>query len=303
MDLTNSWNEIPTDKSRRVPTWAAQLIDMLARDRPPVLNRELLAEYLEEVGSPRSPEATERELRRLGWLRPLPMKGAWAFVAPGDKALADPYLGLHAWRQRNPTAGFVLAGEAAAWHLGYLSNPSSRAPAIWLPPDQRPPHGLRAELTVVRIHWSVDLYGYLGPTNELLRSKGFNPATWAELLPCFGPEALLTQLALRPASFRVWPDLVPRIDQLSGDCDLNVLTKLLTGQSQSAWQRACYILDCGGQRSIAITLFMRRPARRLAKVQFGSGHEIAYNHEFGIIDSIIAPARHGGRPRYRYADH
>ncbi|MGH9125979.1 MAG: type IV toxin-antitoxin system AbiEi family antitoxin, partial [Acidimicrobiales bacterium] len=108
---------------------------------------------------------------------------------------------------------------------------------------------------------------------------------------------LLTQLALRPASFRVWSDLVPRIDELAADCDLNLLTELLTGQSMSAWQRACYVLDCGGQRPAAITLLRRRPARRLAKVQFGSGQEIVYVHEFGIIDSIIGPARQGGRPR------
>ncbi|MGH9123243.1 MAG: type IV toxin-antitoxin system AbiEi family antitoxin, partial [Acidimicrobiales bacterium] len=174
MDLTNSWDKSSAGKSRRVPTWAAKLVDALARDRPPVLTHELLADYLEEVGSPRSPEATERELRRLGWLCPLPIKGAWAFVAPGEEALSDPYIELRGWRQRDPRARFLLAGEAAAWHLGYLPRFFNGVPAVWIPADRRLPHGLRARLAVVRVDWPVHLYAELAPTESFLEAKGLD---------------------------------------------------------------------------------------------------------------------------------
>ena len=61
---------------------------------------------------------------------------------------------------------------------------------------------------------------------------------WAAGLPGLGPEALTVQLASRPTSFRVWADLVPNLNALAEDCELERLGQLLGKRSSSSWQRA-----------------------------------------------------------------
>jgi len=92
---------------RRVPTWASGLVAGLSRDLPAVVTREDLADRLAEVGSDRSVDTTIDELRRLGWLVGLPIQGTWAFIPPGQDAVADPYLTIRAWRARDPDADQV----------------------------------------------------------------------------------------------------------------------------------------------------------------------------------------------------
>ena len=116
--------------ARPVPRWAAGLVARLSQDRPAVVTREDLARYLAELGSVRGVDDTASDLQQLGWLSTLHLKGVWAFVPAGEDRASDPYLDLRGWQAREPNAVFALAGEAAAWHLGYIARAFEGLPAV-----------------------------------------------------------------------------------------------------------------------------------------------------------------------------
>jgi len=265
------------------------LIDRLSRDRPAVVSRGVLGAYLSELGDERDLERTIRDLQQLGWLSTLHVKGVWGFVPAGEPSPADPYLDLRAWRIRVPDTVFAIAGEAAAWHLGYVMRRFEGPLALWLPPKVRVPHGLRSHLSVVRIGWSAEDAGRLGPSPKLLRKKGLDLTAWASGLPALGPDALVVQLAARPGSFRTWADLISQLDLLVADCELERLVGLLEGQSASAWQRAAYLLDRGGRRADGLGLLDRRPSKSMPAVPFGDGPVAVWSSDFRINDRLIAP--------------
>lgn len=275
--------------ARPVPPWAAGLVARLSQDRPAVVTREDLARYLAELGSVRSVDDTASDLQQLGWLSTLHLKGVWAFVPAGEDRASDPYLDLRGWQAREPNSVFALAGEAAAWHLGYIARAFEGLPAVWLPAKTRVPHGLRPHVSVVRISWPREDAQRLGPTTALLREKGLDLTGWASGLPAFGPEALIVQLASRPGSFRIWADLIGQLDALTADCDLQRLADLLVPQSASAWQRAAYLLDRGGRRDDALALLEQRPNDRMPVVSFGDGPTTVWSTAFRVNDRLIAP--------------
>lgn len=281
---------------RRIPSWASGLIAGLARDAPAVVTREDIAERLDELDNDRDIDATVTELRRLGWLVGLPIHGTWAFIPPGQDTVIDVYLPLRAWRVRSD-ANFMLAGAAAAWHLGYLDRaPEGRVP-IWLPEDRRLPDGLRPHVSVVRIKWQRRALTHLDPSAPLLVRRKLDIVNWAGGLPAFGPEALLIQLTARPASFEPWSDLVTHLAQLVDDCDDDRLAALLAGQSASTWQRAAYLLHAGGQPPRATRLFERRPLGPIPKAHFeqrridhaGEDTPAVWVPQYHVVDRLIAP--------------
>lgn len=275
--------------ARPVPPWAAGLVARLSQDCPAVVTREDLARYLIELGSARRVDDTVSDLQQLGWLSTLHLKGVWAFVPAGEVRVSDPYLNLRGWQAREPDAAFALAGEAAAWHLGYVARAFDGPLAIWLPAKARVPHGLRPHVSMVRISWSREDGQRLGPTTALLREKGLDLTGWASGFPAFGPEALIVQLASRPGSFRIWADLIGRLDVLTADCDLQRLADLLVSQSASAWQRAAYLLDRGGRGNDAHALLGQRPNNRMPVVSFGDGPTTVWSAAFRVNDRLVAP--------------
>ena len=76
-------------------------------------------------------------------------------VPAGEAGVSDPYIDLRAWEAREPDAVFALAGEAAAWHLGYLPRIFTGTTAVWLRSSGRVPHGLRSAVSQVRLAWSA----------------------------------------------------------------------------------------------------------------------------------------------------
>lgn len=105
---------------------------------------------------------------------------------------------------------------------------------MWLPSSERVPHGLRRYVSLVRLRWMGEQAREFALSSRLLRRKGLDLTNWAGGLPAFGPEALIVQLAARPASFRVWADLIPQLDVLASDCDSGKIERLLGDQSASA---------------------------------------------------------------------
>ena len=275
---------------RRVPSWAGGLVAGLARDQPAVLTRGDIEERLAEVGSGRGVDRTIEELRRLGWLSPIGLHGVWAFVPPGQDEIVDPYLVLRGWSAKDPTVVFRLAGDAAAWHLGYLNRRLVGPVSVWLPKNRRIPDGLRSSVSTVRFPWPVELVDKLGPRPELLRARKLDALTWSSRLPALGPEALLVQLATRPSSFKSWADLVEHLPLFAADVDVDRAVMILKKQSASSWQRAAYLLNCGGRSDAAIEVLADRPPREMPTVAFGEEADRGvYVPRFRIVDRLIAP--------------
>ncbi len=187
----------------------------LSRDMPTVVTRDDLAQRLVEVGMDRTVDSAVHELRRLGWLVTLPFHGVWAFVPPGVGEVLDPYIGLRAWRARDPDSGFMLCGATAAWHLGYLDRDPGSPVSVWIPSSTRLPDGLRRYVSIVRFESAAKSHKMLAPSSKFLIDRKLDLLRWASALPAFGPEALVAQLAIRPSSFASWADLVAHLTRVS----------------------------------------------------------------------------------------
>lgn len=283
-------------KAQRIPLWAAALVARLTQDLPSVLTRADIVAYLDELGMHRELEGTIRALVRLGWLRGTSSHGVWEFLPLGETVSIDPYLPLRAWRADDTGAVFALAGEAAAWHLGYLDRRYAGPVRVWIPEGARVPFGTRAHVAVVRLGWDAAVAPNVGPDRQLLRRKRLDLTQWAAGLPAFGPEALLAQVSIRPASFEPWADLAAHIGDLADDCQMERLLALLEGQRLTAWQRAAYLLAIGGAHESADVVMERRGSAPLSHVTLGSGPEGDYSSRFNLTDRVVAPwIRPGGK--------
>jgi hypothetical protein len=76
---------------------------------------------------------------------------------------------------------------------------------------------------------------------------------------------------------------------LVDDCEAEQLVGLLENQSSSAWQRAAYLLDLGGNVEAADDVLRRRPQTRLSHVTIGNGELGRRSKKFGITDRLVAP--------------
>jgi hypothetical protein len=290
LTVTSTHSSDRTTKSdRRIPGWAAGILTRLARDRPPVVTYRDVAAVLDDAGLQRDVQSTVHELQRLGWLAPVHIKGAWAYMPPGEDQVTDPYIDLRAWRERDQDAVFALAGESAAWHLGYLDRPQTRPTAVWVPEGTRLPHGIRPHVTVVTLGWREEDARRLGPAPQFLHRRRLDMTSWASGMPAFGVEALIVQLSRRPASFHGWVDLIDHLDQLAMNCEISRLIGLLKGQSASSWQRAAYILERGDQHDAGAEVLRQRPSASPPKVQFGNGERSVWVPEFHVLDRLILP--------------
>lgn len=296
MNLSTHGATSPLGADRRIPKWASGVIAALARDRPIVVTTEDLALRLAEASSERDVGSAIRDLRRLGWLVGLPAQGTWAFIPPGEAAVFDPYLPVRAWLARDPDAGCMLAGAAAAWHLGYLDRQPQGRVSLWLPAKTRLPDGLRKYVSVVKISWNIEDTAQLAPSTPQLLRRRLDIVSWATGLPAFGPEALLVQLAARPSSFRPWADIVAHLDVLAADCVDERLLPLLSGQSMSTWQRASYLIDVAGDPERGAALLAKRHMKTTSVVKFTHPHIRATRGAQGVwvpkyqlVDDLVAP--------------
>lgn len=276
--------------ARRIPRWATSIVARLSQDQPTVLSRSEVTAYLDELGDARDVDETIGQLVRLGWLRPTTRRGVWAFLPLGHEAgTADPYLPLRAWRAGDPHAVFALAGEAAAWHLGYLARRFIGPIRVWLPEGERPPFGTRSKVSTVHLGWAAEMVRAVQPTRALLRRRGLDLTRWAGGLPAFGPEALLAQLSIRPSSFTPWVDLADHLDLFVGDCDSERVCTLLADHPPTAWQRAAYLAHIGGSDALAGSIMERRGDAPLPHLFLGTGTEGIYSARFNMTDRVVAP--------------
>lgn len=269
--------------SRPIPRWAAGILAEWSQTSPAVLTFEGVEEALRRVGSPARPESAVRSLVRLGWLQGVGLRGVWEFLPPGVQHRADPYVALRAWRELEPTAEFCLAGDNAAWHLGYLS----RAPesvTVWLQPRATLPKGLRGKLETVKTRFASEAINLrrLQPSAALLTTRRLDLTAWASGLPAFGPEALLVQVSQRPASFHAWVDLTEKLSELASDIDIAKLSELIKASTNGARQRAAYLLHLGGREQWR-ELLPENPQ----PVEFGEDGPAKWHAETAVNDHLV----------------
>lgn len=292
-------------KDRRVPRWAAALLDDLSAERPPVVSLSDVADRQQRVGLHRDSAVVVEELQRLGWLQRTGVRGAWAFLPPGENELNDPYLDLRALQATQPDRTFYISGDTAAFHLGLLDR-CPESIQLWLPDltklDNKKggienpallPHRLRTIVSIVKLPFPTNP-GTLEPSAAQFRNRRLDRLRWASGFRGFGPDALLAQLAIRPSSFTAWFDLSSHLTTFTEDIDINRAALLLHDAPKSAWQRCAYLLDAAGHSAQAGQLFAHRPAGKLAITHFGQRSSAAsttpnWSPEFQVIDNLLRP--------------
>jgi hypothetical protein len=258
-----------------------------------VVTRTDVDALLHELGVARGTDEAIGELRRLGWLVHLGIAGTWTFIPPGQAEVVDPYLGLRAW-DRIAAPGFHLCGANAAWFLGYLDRAPDGKAQILLRAGTVLPKGLRASVSTIRLPWSPSPHA-LEPTQRFLVRRRLDLVRWSDGLPCIGPEALLAQLALRPASFGPWDDLIAHLPRLVEDTDDGRLIRLLEGSSAAAWQRSAYLLHAGGSPQRGIALLDAAPLERWPVTAFAVGETTnedgLWVPQYELVDRLIYPTQ------------
>jgi hypothetical protein len=246
-----------------------------------------MARLLKDAGmtaAANDPRDVIRRLVRHGWLAGLSVRGAWAFFPPGVDDLADPYIHLRGWRAIDKDVVFLLAGTCAAFHLGYLPRRPERV-TIWLPEKTALPAGLRKKVSVVKTTFPrASDVRRLSPGLPLLKQRGLDITSWATGLPAFGPEALIVQMAQRPASIESWLDLSSKLADLARDVDIERLKALLSMSSAAARQRAAYFMHLGGRTDFQSLLPAEVQAVELG--DDGPGH---WHNATGVNDHLLMP--------------
>lgn len=112
--------------TRHVPKWVAPIVADFEMFGRTVVSMKEVALALEVTPNSLRVENAVRTLVELGWLRPLPARGAYEFMSArgGPYAGGDPLVEARAVRTRRPDFRLAVVGSGAAFLRGY----SERAP-------------------------------------------------------------------------------------------------------------------------------------------------------------------------------
>jgi hypothetical protein len=252
---------------RGITPTLAPLVQLLELEQPRVVSSSDLADYATQVGLHRPVPLIVRNLRERGWLLDLTTHGVWEF-APAARAGAfgagDPFVELRATLKRDPAAPFAVAAESAAYELGLSSRRPDRD-VVGAPAGARLPKALDAFRSVA---WSPSV-----------------PLAVRDGLPTWSVDTLLAFMASKPSGYRDWPNVGEWIAQAAGGASVEALEAELAGLPRSAWARAAYLLEEGGQPDHAADLLEHAPAGRgpyYLGVRETPGR---YSATYGVIDS------------------
>lgn len=256
---------------------------MLSRHLPESVTHLTIEEYLKELGQETGSREALASLVRTGWLKKTKIRGVYAFIPLADSDFVDSYIELKGYKQIHPEAIFYLAGVSAAWCLGYLDREPLK-PMIWIQSHIDLPKNLRASIETVTIPFATTDHKSISPSFSLLRKRNLDVVKWSKGLPAFGPEALLVQMASRPATFKGWIDLAGKIKEFVSDIDFEKLLTVSQDLSAASCQRMSYILKLGGLEGSAKIL-----PRKLSPTRLGKDGPSHWDAETMVIDHLIQP--------------
>lgn len=246
----------------------APLLELLELEQPRVVTTAQLGDLARQAGLGTPVEIVIRRLRERGWLLPLATKGVWEF-APAARAGAfgsgDPLIELRAVLARDPEAPYSVAAESSA----YLLALASRRPdveCIGAPPGARPSKALRAY--------------------RLVRCSPASPLADRDGLPVWSVETLLAFMASKPSGYHDWPNVGEWLALAARRADPEAMAAELADRPAAAWFRAAYLLDRGGAKASAETLFERSPSPASGPYYLGDrGTPGRYAARYDVIDS------------------
>ena len=227
---------------RSVSASVSRLLELLELDQPRVVTRDDLERLARDSGVGWPGEVALQRLRERGWLLDLKTRGVWEF-APAARAGAygagDPLIELRATLARRPDAPFAVAAESAAYLLGYASrrpHPDvvSAPRGVTLPPALR-------QYRVVRWVAHVQLAEH-------------------DKLPVWPPSSLVAFMATRPSRYHDWPNVGEWLSRAAAATTVDDLHRELDDRARSAWARAAYLMDIGGQAERAREILASAPS-------------------------------------------
>lgn len=265
---------------RSVPSSLSGLLGELELERPRVVTAAWVRNALERAHGDLPVDEALRRLRRLGWLLPLRVRGAWEF-APADRAGAlgggDPFIELRALAAVRPQIRVAVGYESAA----FLRSLASRAPS-------------REVIVCDQGTGPIKALGHFRRVDLTLPDEAYSVL---DELRVQTPAGLLSAIAVRPAGFGDWPGLSEWLREAARACDQRVVRRLLAGRPAAAWARAAYLLHTGDNNEAAGAVLAQRPA---GDGPFYLGPRRAggvFDASTDVIDSVVAKFADAGQGR------
>ncbi|MBB5871252.1 hypothetical protein F4553_004631 [Allocatelliglobosispora scoriae] len=228
-----------------MPSSLAPLLRDLEIDRPEIVTIEDLDRRRRQLGISLQPGEIARRLRRLGWLLPLRVRGAWEF-APADRgaaiAVGDPFIEVRALAAVRSETFVGIGFESAAFLRGFAAKPPAREVIV-----------LDEGAAVIR---ALSMFRLVRLT---LPREAFDPLRG---LPVQTADGLISSISIRPDGFHNWAGLSVWLPTIATQVDTATQSRLLAGRNASAWSRAAYLLGRGGNDVVADRLLARRPPGR-----------------------------------------
>lgn len=219
----------------------SRLLELLELEQPRVVTRSQLEGLVRDAGIESPVDLVLQRLRERGWLLDLKTRGVWEF-APAARAGAygsgDPFIELRATLARRQETSFAVAAESAAYLLSYASRRPDRE-VVSVPAGSIVPPALRAY--------------------RVVRWRARAPLVEREGLPVWSASVLVAAMAIRPSSFRDWPNAGEWLSRAAADVAFDEIRLELEGHARSAWARAAYLLAVGGQTDAADALLAAAP--------------------------------------------
>ena len=228
---------------KRPPDDLMPVVEDLIRRREQVITLDELAAH--DTG--RHPRRAATALLQRGWLRSLPVRGAWGV----EISLPPPHTGgfevLRARLRVKPDTPACVGGKSVAQIRCWLFRPTS--PIMGWAGDGRPPETLRREYGVAR--WRPQI-----PLDEI---GG---------LPVWKPETLLCYMAGRPGRYS-WEDIHEYLWAICENINLELVCAEMQGRKTPVWARAAYLLERGERPDLGDSLINRAPPFASGPYYFG----------------------------------
>ncbi len=257
--------------TRSIPPRLSPVVGHLELFQPKIVTLAQLGEYLAELCIDADPAEIAHDLQKLGWLLPLRTRGRWEF-APAARAGAipsgDPFVELRATLQRRDLP-VALAYDSAAWLQGLSSRQPQRQVLATKPSVKKFPPAL-SDFRVTRT------WGALEPDRK-------------DKLPVWRVSTLLAKMAIEPANFHDWPNVMEWLPHAFQLADRTELEWELSAAPNTARVRLAYLADRAGFTDLAGELMRKAQPRGLTYL----GRDRTrgrFIRKYDLMDSLLVPS-------------
>ncbi len=288
----------PAGADRRIPTWASRVVSGLARDRPVVVTKEDLTQRLTEAGCGRDPDSAIRELRRIGWLVQLPVKGTWAFIPPArPPSRTRIYRCARGWPVTRTRASCWPVHPQRGTSDTWTANPTAASRSGC----RRPKAARRPSIVCVRRAHPLERGGHrtAGSASRVAGPAAARPRRVGDRVTGARTRSITCANRHAPGLVRAVGRPCPHLDDLVADCSDERLERLLSGRPTSAWQRASYLLDSGGEPARGQALLAKRHTEVMPVTRFTTAHSRDRGECLGSRVSACRRARRTAAARDR----